>query len=191
MLSDKERTANSTIFLVRHYTWILNKLIRSGNIMTLVNGSLDELEIQIILALQEDARKSYKSIAKELGVAEGTVSNRVNRLIQQNILKLEARVNPFAMSNKVAAILGINIKRSHHAKAVKEITALSNVNAVWVTTGKYDIFVEVLADSINELNIFIFEKGLSNIEGIESTETHIMLHSDSKFFRIAPSQAPA
>lgn len=157
--------------------------------MTLVNGSLDELEIQIILALQKDARKSYKSIAKDLGVAEGTVSNRVNRLIQQGILKLEARVNPFAMSNKVAAIVGINIKRNHHAKAVKEIMAQPNVNAVWVTTGKYDIFVEVLADSIKELNAFIFEKGLSSIEGIEATETHIMLHSESKFFKIAPSQA--
>ena len=155
--------------------------------MTLVDGNLDELEIQIILALQEDARKSYKSIAKDLGVAEGTVSNRVNRLIQQGILKLEARVNPFAMSNKVAAILGINIKRNHHTKAVKEIMALSNVNAVWVTTGKYDIFVEVMSDSIKELNVFIFEGGLSNIEGIDATETHIILHSDSKFFKIAPA----
>lgn len=158
--------------------------------MTLIDGSLDELEIQIILALQEDARKSYKSIAKELGVAEGTVSNRVNRLIQQGILKLEARVNPFAMANKVAAILGINIKHNHHAEAVKEIMALSNVNAVWVTTGKYDIFVEVMADSIKDLNVFIFEEGLSNIDDIDATETYIMLHSESKFFKIAPPQAP-
>jgi len=156
--------------------------------MTLVDGSLDELETQIILALQEDARKSYKSIAKEMGVAEGTVSNRVNRLIQQGILKLQARVNPFAMSNKVAAILGINLKHRQHARAAKEIMALPNVNAVWVTTGKYDIFVEVLADSIKELNVFIFEEGLSNIEGIEATETHIMLDSDSKFFKIAPPE---
>ena len=154
--------------------------------MTLVGGSLDELEIQIILALQKDARKSYKSIAKELSVAEGTVSNRVNRLTQQGILKLEARVNPFAMSNKVAAILGINLKRSRHAGAAKEIMALPNVNAVWATTGKYDIFVEVLVDSIKALNVFIFEEELRNIEGIEAIETHIMLHSDCKFFKIAP-----
>ncbi|NDY71202.1 Lrp/AsnC family transcriptional regulator [Desulfobacter hydrogenophilus] len=154
--------------------------------MTLVGGSLDELEIQIILALQKDARKSYKSIAKKLGVAEGTVSNRVNRLTQQGVLKLEARVNPFAMSNKVAAILGINLKRSRHAGAAKKIMALPNVNAVWVTSGKYDIFVEVLVDSIKDLNVFIFEEELRNIEGIEAIETHIMLHSDSKYFKISP-----
>ncbi|MEH0019667.1 MAG: Lrp/AsnC ligand binding domain-containing protein [Desulfobacter sp.] len=153
--------------------------------MTLMDGSLDELETNIILALQEDARKSFKSIAKDLNVSEGTISNRVNRLTQQGILKLEARVNPFALTNKVTALLGINLKHRTHAQSLKKIEALPNVNAVWVTTGKYDIFVEVMADSINDLNQFLFDTGLSKIEDIEFTETHIMLHSETKFFKIA------
>ncbi len=152
--------------------------------MTLMDGDLDELETNIILALQDDARKSFKSIAKDLNVSEGTISNRVNRLTQKGILKLEARVNPFALSTKVAALLGINLKHRCHAQAVKEIRALANVNAVWVTTGKYDIFVEVLADSINDLNDFIFDRGINQVNGIESTETHIMLQSETKFFKI-------
>ncbi|MCG8618316.1 MAG: Lrp/AsnC ligand binding domain-containing protein [Desulfobacterales bacterium] len=154
--------------------------------MTLMDGSLDELETNIILALQEDARKSFKSIAKDLNVSEGTISNRVNRLIQKGILKLEARVNPFVLTNKVAALLGINLKHRTHIEALAEIRALPNVNAVWVTTGKYDIFVEVLADSIHDLNEFLFSKeGLSKIKDIEFTETHIMLQSDTKFFKIS------
>ena len=157
---------------------------QENDTMTLADGSLDELETKIILALQEDARRSFKSIAKELNVSEGTISNRVNRLTQNGILKLEARINPFALSNKVAALLGINLKHRTHAKALKAIQALPNVSAVWVTTGKYDIFVEVLVDSINDLNNFLFDHGLSNIEEIEFTETHIMLSSESKFFKI-------
>ncbi len=153
--------------------------------MTLMDGSLDELETKIILALQEDARTPFKTIAKNLGVSEGTISNRVNRLTQQGILKLEARVNPFALSNKVVALLGINLKHRTHAKAVKTIQALPNVNAVWVTTGKYDIFVEVLADSINDLNDFLFDRAFNKIKEIEFTETHIMLHSETKFFKIS------
>ena len=152
--------------------------------MTLRDGSLDELETKIILALQKDARTPFKSIAKDLGVSEGTISNRVNRLTQQGILKLEARVNPFVLSSKVAALLGINLKHRTHAKAVKAIQALPNVNAVWVTTGKYDIFVEVLADSINDLNDFLFDRGFNNIKEIEFTETHIMLQSETKYFKI-------
>ena len=152
--------------------------------MTLMDGNLDDLEIKIVQALQKDARKSFKSIAADLDVSEGTISNRVNRLIQKDILKLEARINPFNLTNKVAALLGINLDRRSHNETVREIQKLPNVNAVWVTTGKYDIFVEVLADSINDLNDFIFSGGLSKIENITSTETHIILHSDTKFFKI-------
>lgn len=152
--------------------------------MTLKDGNLDDLELQIISALQEDARKSYKSIAADLDVSEGTISNRVNRLIQNGILKLEARINPFNLSHKVAALLGVNLKRRSHEETVRELRELPPVNAVWVTTGQYDIFVEVLADSINDLNDFIFGGALSKIENIQSTETYVMLHSDTKFFKI-------
>lgn len=153
--------------------------------MTLMDGNLDDLEIQIIKALQTDARRSFKSIAKDLKVSEGTIGNRVNRLLKKNILKLEARINPFGLSNKVGALLGINLKERSHTETVKQIEKLPQVNAVWVTTGKYDLFLEVLADSINDLNDFIFGGGLSKIENISFTETHIMLHSNTKYFKIS------
>ncbi|MCG8639868.1 MAG: Lrp/AsnC family transcriptional regulator [Desulfobacterales bacterium] len=152
--------------------------------MTLADGNLDELEINIIKALQIDARRSFKSIAKELNVSEGTIGNRVNRLLGKNILKLEARINPFGISNKVGALLGINLKNRSHTETVKEIEKLPQVSAVWVTTGKYDLYLEVLADSINDLNEFIFDGGLGKIENISFTETNIMLHSDTKYFKI-------
>ena len=152
--------------------------------MTLKDGNLDDLEVSIIQALQTDARKSFKSIAADLNVSEGTISNRVNRLVQKNILKLEARINPFKLSSKVAALLGITLEHRSHTETVEIIEKLPNVNAVWVTTGKYDLFVEVLADSINDLNDFIFGGGLDKIDNITATETHIMLHSDTKYFKI-------
>ncbi|MBT3175481.1 MAG: Lrp/AsnC family transcriptional regulator [Desulfobacula sp.] len=152
--------------------------------MTLTDSNLDDLEIQIIKTLQIDARRSFKSIAKDLDVSEGTIGNRVNRLVKKNILKLEARVNPFGLTNKVAALFGVNLKTRSHTKIVKEIEKLPQVTSVWVTTGKYDLFLEVLVDSINDLNDFIFDGGLSKIENISFTETHIMLHSDTKYFKI-------
>ncbi len=153
--------------------------------MTLIDGNLDDLEIKIIKALQTDARRSFKSIAMDLDVSEGTIGNRVNRLLKKNILKLEARINPFGLSNKVVALLGINLKTRSHTQTVKEIERLPQVSSVWVTTGKFDLFLEVLVDSINDLNNFIFDGGLSKIKNISFTETHIMLHSDTKYFKIS------
>ena len=152
--------------------------------MTLQDGNMDDLENLIVKALQNDARKSFKSIASDLDVSESTISNRVNRLVQNGILKLEARVNPFKLQNKVAALVGMNIRHRSHEETLREIEKLPNVNAVWVTTGKYDLFAEVMADSINDLNDFVFGEGLSRIEDITLTETHIMLHSDTKYFKV-------
>ena len=152
--------------------------------MALSDKRLDQLETKIIHALQKDARRPFKSIAKELDVSEGTIGNRVKRLVNKGILRLEARINPFALSNKVAALVGANLKERSHKETIKQIEALPNVNAVWATTGKYDIFIEVLVDSINELNNFIFESGLDQVKNVASTETHIMLFSNTKYFKI-------
>lgn len=145
---------------------------------------IDDLEKNIILALQDDARKSFKSIAKDIGVSEGTISNRVNRLMEKGILKLEARVDPFKLQNKVTALVGLNLHQRFHPEVLKKLQVLPNVNSVWVTTGKFDLFMEIMADSINDLNDFLFKSDFKKIEEITFTETHIMLHSETKYFKL-------
>ncbi len=67
---------------------------------------IDDLDRKIILDLQEDARKSYKEIAVKHAISEGTVKNRVTRLLQRGVLKLEARVDPFALPHKNSRYCG-------------------------------------------------------------------------------------
>ena len=152
--------------------------------MTLADGELDKLEQEIIMELQKDARKSFKSIAAKLKVSESTISNRVNRLIEHDILKLEARVNPFQLKNKIVALIGINLKQRDHELIISKIQEIPGVTSVWVTTGKYDLYAEVMVDSINDLNNFIFRKGLGMMDSVSFTETNIMLHSQTKYFKI-------
>ena len=154
--------------------------------MALANNRIDDLDRNIILELQEDARRSYKEIAAKLSVSESTVSNRVNRLVRTGILKLEARVDPFKLTNKVAAIIGIKLERRGHLQAVNEIRKIPGVSAVYVATGKYDLFIEVMEDSIADLNDFLFHKSrLSKVKNVIATETFILLSTDDKYFKLA------
>ena len=89
--------------------------------MTEAIKDIDALDRKIILELQEDARRPYKEIAGKLNVSEGTIKNRVTRLINRGILKLEAKVNPFALPNRISAIIGVNLKERDHAKKIKDI----------------------------------------------------------------------
>ena len=153
--------------------------------MALADNRIDDLDRRIILELQEDARRPYKEIASKLGVSESTISNRVNRLIRTGILKLEARVDPFKLANKVAAIIGIKLERRGHVQAVEEIAKIPGVSAVYVATGKYDLFIEVMEASIADLNDFLFHKSrLSKMKTIIATETFILLSSTTKFFKL-------
>ena len=154
--------------------------------MALPDNRIDDLDRSIILELQEDARRPYKEIAGRLGVSESTISNRVNRLLKAGILKLEARVDPFKLTNKVAAVIGIQLERRGHVQAVEEIAKIPGVSAVYVATGKYDLFIEVMEDSIADLNDFLFHKSrLSKMKNIITTETFILLSSATKFFKLS------
>ena len=146
---------------------------------------IDDLDKGIILELQQDARRPFSVIAENLNVAEGTVRNRVRRLIDRDVLELKARVNPFALSDKVAAIIGINLAEKIHEQKVKEIEKIPSVTSAWNATGRFDLFFEVMADTLAELNEILFEKDLHTIGGITHSEVFVILSSNTKRFRLS------
>jgi len=146
---------------------------------------IDALDRKIILELQEDARRPYKDIAGKLNVSEGTIKNRVTRLINRGVLKLEARVNPFALPNHISAIVGVKLKERNHEKKIKEIEKISGVTCAWNATGRFDLFFEIMVDSMNSLNDILFRKDLKKIGGISYTETFITLYSNTKYFKLS------
>ena len=146
--------------------------------------NLDNIDRKIILELQKDARRQFKVIAKKLNVSEGTIKNRVTRLINRGILKLEARVNPFALPNQISAVVGVNLKERNHEEKIKEIEKIPGITSVWNAAGRFDLFFEIMVDSLNSLNDILFRKDLKKIGGISYTETYIILYSNTKYFKL-------
>jgi len=153
--------------------------------MVTAKQNLDDIDKKIILELQEDARRQFKIIATKLNVSEGTIKNRVTRLKNRGILKLEARVNPFALPNAISALVGVNLKERDHEKKIKEIEKIPAVTAVWNTAGRFDLFFEVMVDSLNSFNDILFREDFSKIGGIRYTETFLTLSSNTKYFKIS------
>ncbi len=150
----------------------------------IVAKGIDELDKKIILELQEDGRASFKEIARKLRVSEGTARNRVRRLMEEDILKVQARVNPFALPHKISALVGVNLKERHPEKKMEEIKRIPHVTSVWNATGRYDLFFEVMVDSLKELNEVLLKIDRDYVGGISQTETFITLSSDTKFFKL-------
>jgi len=64
---------------------------------------LDEMDRAIIRMLQHDGRLPFREIARQLGVAEGTVRLRANRLARSGALTIVAIADPFRLGYRVLA----------------------------------------------------------------------------------------
>ncbi len=137
------------------------------------NG-LDKVDMQIIRILQRDGRTPNTDIARDLGVSESTVRNRISRLIEKKVIQIVAVADPFKLGLDVAAIIKIH----SDVKKVETVAAeLSKINEIWyvaLATGRSTFDVEVYVKNIHQLHQLL-EKRIWPIDGIEQTETSVVM----------------
>ena len=140
----------------------------------------DTTDWKIIDILRKENQTNNK-IAKDLGVSEGMIRRRIQRLKDAGILQVCALINPDMLEQQQLALIGVNVTESRLLETKgQEISGLSCVLSVSLVSGRYDLIVEVLVDSNHGLVKFLTES-LSNIEGISKTESFLMLKSYHKF----------
>ena len=121
------------------------------------------------------------TIARKLGVSEGTVRARLKRLKEAGILQVRALINPDVLANKQLVIVAVRVAESKLLeRKAEELAGLENVLSVSIASGRYDLIAEVLLDSNRGLVRFLTEE-LSTIEGILASESFIMLKNYNKF----------
>ncbi len=150
---------------------------------------LDKTEREVIKLLQRDGRMSFVDMAKEIGVTEGTIRRKFNRLMEEQILKIAAVANPFVIGFHTPAIIGLNVETSKLEKVVEQLCGLDKVRYVSTTTGIFDIVIECHFSSNQELYRFIVE-GLGRIEGITDTNTSLVLHVYKNTFEVGVAVGP-
>ena len=141
---------------------------------------LDEIDRQIIRALQKNGRVAYKTIARQLNVSDGTVRLRTERMIHHHFLKISARVDPLYFDSSIAAQVGVNLEKRANREIMETIAALDGVQSVVNVTGRYDLLIEVCVTSRDALRRFLVE-ALSTIPGVCSSESFIYLEAVNKW----------
>ena len=135
---------------------------------------LDEIDRQVIEFLRKDGRATFAQIAEQLNVSAGMIRLRYNRLVELGILKVVAISNPLRMGYKSMAMIGIRVDGSKLLEAAEKISKLEEVVYLVVTSGRFDLFAEVVCRDHNHLLEFITSK-LSPIEGVRESESFMHL----------------
>lgn len=137
---------------------------------------LDEVDVRILRALNQDARKSYREIAKESGYALSTVSGRIKRLEDAGVIQGYAPIlDPTRLGFDLVVIVGVKIASGRLLEAQKRIGKLARVYAVYDTTGDWDSMILARFRDREELNAFI--KELLTLPYVERTGTQLVLNT--------------
>lgn len=132
---------------------------------------LDELDKKIILQLSDDGRKPYRQIARDLGVAEGTVRLRANRLMDKGYIRVAAVGNALQLGVEVIAVTLLRVEPRSIADVAKELTTHRNVRFVAASFGSADIIIQTLHRSQKELHRFLTDTLPNAMPAIKSMET--------------------
>jgi Lrp/AsnC family transcriptional regulator for asnA, asnC and gidA len=138
------------------------------------SDKLDETDLKIIEALRKDGRVPFAQIAEQLAVSPGMIRQRYSRLMEQGFLKVVAITNPLRMGFKTMAMIGIRVDGSKLLDVAEKISKLDEVIYMVISSGRFDIFAEVVCRDHEDLLRFITEK-LSTIDGVRDSESFMHL----------------
>ena len=134
------------------------------------NGTLDEMDFSILSCLQEDGRMSFTVIAERLKVSVGTIRTRLNKMIEDGTVNIIGRVNPDKVGFNSYAHIAVFIRPATlKEKVAQAISILPEVSFLAMTSGDYDLEVDVMCRNNDHLVEFVNE--ISKIEGVDQTKT--------------------
>jgi DNA-binding Lrp family transcriptional regulator len=139
---------------------------------------LSELDRAIIRILQGSGRTPYAQIARELGVTEKTIRRRVGDLLDGDVIQIGTVTQPELLGYHAMALVGIRVDRTRGGSEIAaELADLAAVDYVVVTTGRYDLLVEVVSPDEAAL-LEAVEEHVMKVEGVASGEIlpYLRLH---------------
>jgi len=145
-----------------------------GGGSTSANGfALDEADLRIISALQDDGRKPTSEIALALGMPRTTVARRVERLVRERVIRIGVFANSAKIGLPIHTLTEICVEPARLDAVAETVAAFDEVRWVGMVTGHCDLLTEGMFPSEEHLHDFI--KRLAKVCGITRMRTmHVL-----------------
>ncbi len=147
---------------------------------------MDDIDLAILSLLQRDGRKPYTEIASVLGISDGTVRNRVYRLLEDQVIQIVGQVNPYHLGFDAPAIMGVSVNPLQLESAAEQISAFPEVSYLLMVSGSYDLIVEAMCRDREHLADFLNQK-LRQVPGVQSVHSFLILRTLKADYEIRPT----
>lgn len=137
---------------------------------------LDATDRALLMLLSEDARVSHRSLARTLGLAQGTVTNRIRRLEDEGVIEgYRVALNPTRLGWSMTIMAGLRIQKGRMIDVQQKISADPRVFAVYDVTGDWDSIV--LARVKDRADLDNLTKTVFTLDGVSRSYTHVVLNT--------------
>ena len=134
--------------------------------------ALDKTDIAIIGHLQADGRRAFTTIAKDLGISEASVRQRVSRLLRQKVIQIVAVSSPLDLGLLWAQVQ-LRVRGDAIERVAEQVAALPRVDFVSICAGDVDIIAGLVAHDRDEAYDILVNE-IRIIPGIEQAD--VVLH---------------
>ncbi len=152
--------------------------------------TIDATDRRIIALLQLDGRSSNVDMARVIGVAEATVRKRIDRLLSEGVMRVVAVPAVAKLGFDVETVIMLKVDLGRANQIAEQLAAMKEVRAVRYTTGEYDIILEAVLPSDDDLLHFLTSR-LAKIDGIRGTATsHVLKNIKQSCDWVLPREGP-
>ncbi|MDX9747147.1 MAG: AsnC family transcriptional regulator [Paludibacter sp.] len=146
---------------------------------------IDQLDRKILRIITQNARMPFKDVAEECGVSRAAIHQRVQRLIDLNVITGSGyNVNPKMLGFQICVYIGITLEKgSMYKEVVQELEKIPEVVESQYTLGHYTILIKLYAKNDEHL-MELLNGRIQEIPGVASTETLTSL--DQRIRRTIP-----
>ena len=135
---------------------------------------MDELDRNIVALLGADARMSIATLARRLKVARSTIQARLERLESSGVIVgYTIKLGESAREGRLRASVLLTVEPRAQANILTRLKAISEVERVFTTSGRFDLLLQIAAPSTKLLDDVLDQIG--GMTGVRSSESLIHL----------------
>lgn len=135
---------------------------------------IDELDKEILNALNKNARMSFRQVAKKLRISPTTLHNKVKKLENSGVLKgYIPLIDTESVGYNLTAIISLRVNQEKDIEVQEAISKLPQVGAIYEVTGDWDLILICYFKGRKDLTYFL-KKELP-LANIERAITHLVL----------------
>lgn len=148
---------------------------------------LDDIDMQILDALQLNARTPLVQLARGLGVSDTTVRARIDRLVHRFGVRFVVDIDPKELG-LLYYYLGVRVQGPAMTRAIDRLSGLPEIIFLGRTVGRYDLLAEMVCRDNADMVRMLDE--IRSIAGVTQIDTHTVLTIDKENWRFT-GLAPA